>query len=46
VRRTGKGRKDAGPTKFIITRPTPSHFVTDSNMHIRYKSGIEEVKGG
>jgi hypothetical protein len=46
VRRTGKGRKDAGPTKFITTRPTPSDFVTDSNMHIRYKSGIEEVKGG
>jgi hypothetical protein len=46
VRRTGKRRKDAGPTKFITTRPTPSHFVTDLNMKMRYKSGMEEVKGG
>jgi hypothetical protein len=46
VKQTGKGRKDAWPTKFITTRPTPSHFVTDSNMQMRYKSGMEEEKGG
>jgi hypothetical protein len=46
VRQIGKRRKDAGPIKFIITRPTSSHFVTDSNMQISYKSGMEEMKGG
>jgi hypothetical protein len=46
VRPTGKGRKDAGPTEFITTRLTPSHFVMDSNVQMRYKSGMEEVKGG
>jgi hypothetical protein len=37
--------KDTGPTKFITTRPTLSHFVTDLNMQISYKSSLPKRIG-